>query len=42
MNLTVTHEEPSFLISSASGSFAAIMIGFSVALTASLMNSTPP
>ena len=42
MNLTVMQEEPSFLISSASWSFAAMMMGFWVALTASLMNSTPP
>ena len=42
LNLTVTQDDPSFLISSASWSFAAMMMGFWVSLTASLMNSTPP
>ena len=41
-NLTVMQAAPSFFISSDSGSLAAIMIGFWVSFSASLMYSTPP
>ena len=42
LNLTATQELESFLISSESGSFAAITMGFWLSFTDSLMNSTAP